>query len=255
MIARNREHERPKIRRIFLLVSRLSSRSRASPVSFFTIEKLISATTQVLEFVSRYFRRDVRKQEGISGNNRLNAHTQVRVRVFLLLFPCKKRGNIFSRKEVERSERGFPPFILTEKELKFSLEKEKRPASSRGQVRAKKEGRKGSSSTNLGENLGGGGEREKERERTSHSDKDDFLESRLFLSPCLCAILLFLAVQRYTQGGIERRGKRKVAENRGETIRGWLEREERKRWKEDSKTAPLIRRLGSDVPIFREQYR
>lgn len=161
MIARNREHERPKIRRIFLLVSRLSSRSRASPVSFFTIEKLISATTRVLEFVSRYFRRDVRKQEGISGNNRLNAHTQVRVRVFLLLFPCKKRGNIFSRKEVERSERGFPPFILTEKELKFSLEKEKRPASSRGQVRAKKEGRKGSSSTNLGKNLGGEKEREK----------------------------------------------------------------------------------------------
>lgn len=201
------EHERPKIRRIFLLVSRLSidsSRSRASPVSFFTIEKLISATTQV--FVSRYFR-DVRKQEGISGNNRLNAHTQVRVRVFLLLFPCKKRGNIFSRKEVERSERGFPPFILTEKELKFSLEKEKRPASSRGQVRAKKEGRKGSSSTNLEENLGGGGEREKERKDIAFRQRRFPRVSFVSLPVSLCDSSIFSGPEIHARKDRETRQK------------------------------------------------
>lgn len=201
------EHERPKIRRIFLLVSRLSidsSRSRASPVSFFTIEKLISATTQV--FVSRYFR-DVRKQEGISGNNRLNAHTQVRVRVFLLLFPCKKRGNIFSRKEVERSERGFSPFILTEKELKFSLEKEKRPASSRGQVRAKKEGRKGSSSTNLEENLGGGGEREKERKDIAFRQRRFPRVSFVSLPVSLCDSSIFSGPEIHARKDRETRQK------------------------------------------------
>ena len=207
MIARNREHERPKIRRIFLLVSRLSSRSRASPVSFFTIEKLISATTQVLEFVSRYFRRDVRKQEGISGNNRLNAHTQVRVRVFLLLFPCKKRGNIFSRKEVERSERGFPPFILTEKELKFSLEKEKRPASSRGQVRAKKEGRKGSSSTNLGKNLGGRRERKRERKDIAFRQRRFPRVSFVSLPVSLCDSSIFSGPEIHARRDRETRQK------------------------------------------------
>lgn len=220
------EHERPKIRRIFLLVSRLSvdsSRSRASPVSFFTIEKLISATTRVLEFVSRYFRRDVRKQEGISGNNRLNAHTQVRVQVFLLLFPCKKRGNIFSRKEVERSERGFPPFILTEKELKFSLEKEKRPASSRGQVRAKKEGRKGSSSTNLEENLGGGGEREKERKDIAFRQRRFPRVSFVSLPVSLCDSSIFSGPEIHARRDRETRQK----EGRRESWRNdsWMVRE------------------------------
>ena len=95
--------------------------------------------------------RDVRKQqEGISGNNRLNAHTQVpRPSI-----SRKKRGNIiFSREEVggERFSSFHPLRERNWREGSLSRRKRKRGrrSSSRGQVRANKEGRRGSSSTRI----------------------------------------------------------------------------------------------------------
>lgn len=53
------------------------------------------------------------------------------------------------------------------------------------------------------------------------------------------------------EGGKEKRKQRVAGEGR------WRSKEKGRDGKKagDSKTAPLIRRLGSDVPIFQEQYR
>lgn len=104
--------------------------------------------------------RDVRKQqEGISGNNRLNAHTQVpRPSI-----SRKKRGNIiFSREEVggERFSSFHPLRGRNWREGSLSRRKRGRRSSSRGQVRANKEGRRGSSSTRIWRKIWGEGRKD-----------------------------------------------------------------------------------------------
>ena len=160
------------------------------------------------------------------------------------------------------AERGFLPFILYGKGIEERvLSREGKEAGDPLPEDRSERTRREEEARVAHESEGKSGEKE---ERTSHSGKDDFLQSRLFLSPSLCTILLFFQTHTHTKRDKDRearRGKRrkKVPENRGETIRGWFEREKRKgkdgKKAGDSKTAPLIRRLGSDVPIFQEQYR
>ena len=165
------------------------------------------------------------------------------------------------------AERGFLPFILYGDGIEERvLSREGKEAGDPLPEDRSERTRREEEARVAHESEGKSGQKE---ERTSHSGKDDFLQSRLFLSPSLCTILLFFQTHTHTRETKRdkdreaRRGKRrkKVPENRGETIRnvGWFGREKRKgkdgKKAGDSKTAPLIRRLGSDVPIFQEQYR
>lgn len=164
------------------------------------------------------------------------------------------------------AERGFLPFILYGDGIEERvLSREGKEAGDPLPEDRSERTRREEEARVAHESEGKSGEKE---ERTSHSGKDDFLQSRLFLSPSLCTILLFFQTHTHTHEKrrgtkIERRGEAKGGKRSQRIAKkrfvGWFEREKRKgkdgKKAGDSKTAPLIRRLGSDVPIFQEQYR
>lgn len=126
------------------------------------------------------------------------------------------------------AERGFLPFILYGKGIEERvLSREGKEAGDPLPEDRSERTRREEEARVAHESEGKSGEKE---ERTSHSGKDDFLQSRLFLSPSLCTILLFFQTHTHTRETKRdkdreaRRGKRrkKVAENREETIRGMV---------------------------------